>query len=243
MPDVLVSRSLFQPNRVDTPSATKIAALEAGLEPAPKPPERELVAQAIRLQLLSVQIMDGLQGVWGTGIGAATGVYLITTVVDGFAGEPIVFQGKTYRGIENGAMLPLGPDHEPRAVMNLYLREGELPRALSFSLTVFRSNADIREIAGVLSAVRGDDRYKRLAEIVTGAVTGANPAFGIIWQAAEEIVGLTGEYLKAKPDDQLCYYQANFTNRFDNLGVGRHPDDAPTMQVDKVRFAYRIDAG
>jgi hypothetical protein len=242
MADVLVSDSMLKPNRVDTPSATKINALERDLPLAPTPLDRELHAKAIRVQIRSVQVMDGLQGLWGTNIGSATSVYLITTVVDGAGAEPIAFQGKTYRGINNGAMLPLGPDHERTAVFNVYLREDELPRLLSFSLIVLRSNEDIRELATVFSQIRADERYKSLSNIITTAVSAANLAFGTVWQAAEELVGLVGDYLKAKPDDQLGYYQANYTNAFDNLGVGRHPAEAPTMLVDKIRFAYEINA-
>lgn len=244
MPDTLVYRSLFKPNRIDIPSATRLNALENGVEVAPAPPDKELRAHAVRLQIRSVQVMDGLQGIFGTNIGAASGVYLITSVVDGIGTDPITFQGKTYRDIKNGDMLPLGPGagDDPTAVFNIYQREGEMPRLTSFSLLVFRSNEDIRQLATIFSQVRADDRYKNLSAIVKTAVSAANPAFGTVWQAADEIVGLVADYLKAKPDDQLCYYQANYTNAFDNLGVGRHPQDGPSMLVDKVRFTYEINA-
>lgn len=242
MPDVLVYRSMLKPNRIDIPSAVKISALEQDLPIAPTPPDRELRAKAIRLQIKTVQIMDGLQGIWGTNIGSATGVYLISTVVDGTSSEPIVFAGKSYKDISNGDLLPLGPNNDPTAIFNVYLREDQLPRALSFSLVVLRSNEDIRQIATIFDKVRGDDRYKDLSGIVKTAVSAANPVLGTVWQAAEEVVGLVGEYLKSKPDDQLGYYQANYTNAFDNLGVGRHPADAPTMSIDKIRFSYEINA-
>ena len=41
---------------------------------------------------------------------------------------------------------------------------------------------------------------------------------------------------------QLGYYQANYTNRFDNLGVGRHPARLPTFEAGKIRLGYQIDA-
>ena len=242
MARALVGGSIFLPNRIDEPSATRTAALAAGLGVAPVPPERELKAEAIRLQVRSVQVRDGLQGIWGTGIGAATGVYLITTVIDGTSDQPIVFQGKTYHGIVNGDMLPLGPGHERGSVFNVYLREGEMPRLLTFSLVVFRSNEGIREVASVFDQVVADDRYGQLSTIVQTAATAVNPVFGTVWQAADAVVGLVAEYLMAKPDDQLGYYQANFTNAFDNLGVGRHPADQPTMPVDRISFAYEINA-
>lgn len=242
MSDTITTTSMLKPNRIDTPSAAKIQALEHNIPVAPTPPDRELRAKAIRLQLRSVQIMNGLQGLWGTDIGAATGVYLIMTVVDGMSDQPIVFQGKTYQGVENGDMLPLGPGHEAGAVFNVYLREGELPRVLSFSLLVLRSNQELRDLGNIFTKLQSDDRYKDLSKIVTAAVTGANPILGTVWQASEAIIGLVGEYLKAKPDDQLGYYQANFTNAFDNLGVGRHPADEPTMPVDRIRFAYEVNA-
>jgi hypothetical protein len=236
------SESIFKPNRVDTPSATRILAQERGLPLAPTPPDRELRARAIRLQLRNVQVLDGLQGLWGTSIGDATGVYLITTVIDGTDQEPISFQGKTYENITNGDVLPLGPAHEPDSVFNVYLREGNMPRFLSFSVVVFRSNQAMRDLAKVIVDLRADERYETLSGIVKTAATAANPVFGIAWQAAEAIVGLVAQYLNAKPDDQLGYYQANYTNAFDNLGVGRHPAEAATMTVDRIRFAYEINA-
>lgn len=242
MATAYVSDSIFKPNRIDTPSATRIYAQERGLPVAATPPDRELHARAIRLQLRSVQVVDGLQGFWGTPIGNATGVYLITTVIDGTDREPISFQGKTYQRIANGDLLPPGSAHEPDAAFNVYLREGDMPRLLSFSVVVFRSNEAIRDFAKVIVDICADERYKTLSGIVNTAATAANPAFGTVWQVAEAIVGLVGEYLKAKPDDQLGYYQANYTNVFDNLGVGRHPADAPTMLVDRIRFAYEINA-
>ena len=47
--------------------------------------------------------------------------------------------------------------------------------------------------------------------------------------------------MAAKPDDQLGYYQANYTNLFDNLGIGPHPSDRPSLAVDKIRLGYRVD--
>lgn len=234
--------SIFRPNLVEAPSATKVTAVERGVPVAPTPPDRELTARSLRLQIRSVQVMDGLKGIFGMNIGAATGAYLISTVVDGNSSEPVVFQGKTYRGVQNGDMLPLGPTPDPTAVFNVFLREGEMPRLLSFGLLVLRSNEDLREIGRLFDEVLDDERYMALSTTITGALTGANPVFGTIWQASERVVGLVAEHLKAKPDDQLAYYQAHFTNAFDNLGVGRHPVAGPPMLVDRVRFSYEINA-
>lgn len=240
MSNVLVTPSMFTTDLVDGMSVADLADFERNGLPGTRDASREIEGSGIGLDLRSVQIMDGLQGILG--LGAATGVYLITTVVDGLQGEPIVFEGKTYEGIANGDMLPLGPGHEANAAFNIYLREGTMPRLLSFQLLVLRSNAGLRQLGTIFSQVRDDDRYKSLSGIVSTAVSAANPAFGTVFQAADELMGLVGEYLKAKPDDQLAYYQARYTNAFHNLGVGRHPADKPTMPVSKVRFSYEINA-
>jgi hypothetical protein len=193
---------------------------------------------AVRLQIMAIQIMDGLTG-W---LRSSGGVYVVSSVVDGLGPEPITFQGKTYQGIQEGDLLPLGPAHEPSAVFTVYLREGQLPRALSFCLLVVRSNQDLRDIGTTITQVMEDDRYTRLAGIATTAVSGVNPAYGVIAQAAQESVALIAGYLQVKPDDQLGYYQANYTNKFDNLGVGRHPANVPTIEVGKIRLGYQIDA-
>src|SRR5689334_21040827 len=113
MAQVLVSPSMFTSDMIDGLGLADMADLERTGLPEPTDGSRELQAKAIVLDLRSVQIMDGLQGILG--LGAATGVYLITTAVDGSRGEPIVFEGKTYQGIRNGDLLPLGPGHEPDA--------------------------------------------------------------------------------------------------------------------------------
>src|SRR5260221_6116321 len=126
-------RSPLRPSLIDMPSASKIAVLESIPSFESAPATRRLNAKAVRLNILGVQVMDGLQGIMGTGIAAAKGVYFITTVVDGAITTPIVFKGATYQGIENGDMLPVGPGHpDPNAVFNVYLSEAELPHVLAF---------------------------------------------------------------------------------------------------------------
>jgi hypothetical protein len=234
MGDILVTPAEFQPDLIRTITDADIAS-EAG----PRR-RRELPKEitAVRLQIMAIQIMDGLEG-W---LRSSGGVYVVSSVVDGLSPEPITFQGKTYQGIREGDLLPLGPAHEPAAVFTVYLREGQLPRALSFCLLVVRSNQDLRDIGTTISQVMADERYTTLADITSAAVTGINPAFGTIARAAQESVGLIAGYLKVKPDDQLAYYQANYPNRFDNLGVGRHPAKLPTVEVGKIRLGYQIDA-
>jgi hypothetical protein len=194
---------------------------------------------AVRLQILAIQVMAGLRGWLGS---SSNGVIVVSSVVDGLGAEPITFQGKPYLGIKDGDMLPLGPANDPSAVFTVYYREGQLPRTLVFSLLVIRSNQGLRDIGSAISGAMADDRYKELSGIVTTAVSAAVPAYGIVLQVAEQSIGLIASYLKTKPDDQLGYYQANYTNRFDNLGVGRHPADTRTFPVDKIMLAYQLDA-
>ena len=194
---------------------------------------------AVRLQILAVQVMRGLNGWLGA---SSNGVIVVSSVVDGLGTEPITFQGKPYLGIKDGDMLPLGPANDPSAVFTVYYREGQLPRTLAFSLLVVRSNQGLRDIGGAISGAMADDRYKELSGIVTTAVSAAVPVYGTLLQVAQESIGLIANYLKAKPDDQLGYYQVNYTNRFDNLGVGRHPADTRTFPVDKIMLAYQLDA-
>jgi hypothetical protein len=183
--------------------------------------------------------MRGLNGWLGA---SSSGVIVVSSVVDGLGSDPITFQGKPYLGIKDGDMLPLGPANDPSAVFTVYYREGQLPRTLAFSLLVVRSNQGLRDIGGAISGAMTDDRYKELSGIVTTAVSAAVPAYGTVLNVAEQSIGLIASYLKTKPDDQLGYYQANYTNRFDNLGVGRHPADTRTFPVDKIMLAYQLDA-
>ncbi len=238
MADFLVTPRLLAPDLVETVTDADIVALE------PRYHERswrELPAEikGITLELSAIQIMDGLTGFLQA---PSSAVYVIATVVDGISNQPITFHGQTYRGIEEGQLLPLGPTDDPTAALTVYLREGTLPRALSFCLLVVRSNQALRDLGSLTTTLMADDRYTKLATLATAAATAANPAFGTILTVAQETIGLAAEYLKVKPDDQLGYYQVNFTNRFHDLGVGPHPPGGKTMEVDKIRCSYLIRA-
>jgi hypothetical protein len=240
MDNGLVTPATFQPDVLRTITDADIAAEEdAGAGRGGRRRELPQGVTALRLQLLAIQIMDGLDRWW---LSPSGGVYVISSAVDGLGSEPITFQGKTYQDIKDGDLLPLGPANDPAGVFTVYLREGHLPRALSFCLLVVRSNQGLRDTGSAISEAMADDRYQRLAEIVTAAVAGASPAYGTLVRAAQETIDLIAGYLRVKPDDQLGYYQANYTNRFDNLGVGRHPAATRTFPVGKIRLAYQIDA-
>jgi hypothetical protein len=61
---------------------------------------------AVRLQILAVQVMRGLNGWLGA---SSNGVIVVSSVVDGLGTEPITFQGKPYLGIKDGDLLPWDP--------------------------------------------------------------------------------------------------------------------------------------
>lgn len=237
MDEMLVRSAEFQPNLIRTITDDDITA-EARSAGGRKQRELPKEVTAVRLQIRAIQIMDGLDG-W---LRSSGGVYLVSSVVDGLGPEPITFRGQTYQGIHDGELLPLGPGHEDAAVFTVYAREGQLPRTLSFCLLVVRSNQDLRDIGAAINQAMEDEHYKKLADIATTAVTGLNPVYGTILLAARESIGLIASYLKVRPDDQLGYYQANYTNKFDNLGVGKHPPKLPTFEVGKIRLGYQIDA-
>ena len=223
--------STFRPNVVEEFTGNAIAE-----------GRRELPAQTlgVRVRLTAVQVMDGMQGILR--IGGASGVYVISSVADSLGTAPVTFTGRVYRGIKNGDILPLGAQNDPAGVFNVYLREAPLPRYLSFAIVVLRSNADLREIGAAIGALEADTRYKSLVDRVGQALAVANPVYGIVAQAVQEGIGLLASALGSTPDDQLGYYQANYTNLFDDLGAGKHPADGTSMPVDKIRLAYQIDA-
>ena len=238
MDDAAQPRDAFRPDVIETVADGDLSMTP----PAPAGRRRRELPQdvtAVRLQILAVQVMRGLNGWLGA---SSSGVILVSSVVDGLGSEPITFQGKPYLGIKDGDLLPLGPANDPSAVFTVYYREGQLPRTLAFSLLVIRSNQGLRDIGAAISGAMADDRYKELSGIVTTAVTAAVPVYGTLLEVAQESIGLIANYLSAKPDDQLGYYQVNYTNRFDNLGVGRHPAATRTFAVDKIMLAYQLDA-
>jgi hypothetical protein len=197
-------------------------------------------ASAVRLQIHTVQLMGGMEAGF-LGLSAPKGAYLVTSVVDGISGDPITFQGRVYEGMRNGDVLPLGPERD--APLTVYLRENELPRIIGVSITVFRSNQNLRDAGELIGVVKNDEAFSTLSDLISKAASAAVPAYGLIWQAATEVIGIVGRVLRASPDEQLGYYEARFTNRFDDLGMGRHPDNGQgaTIPVGRIRVAYEID--
>ena len=196
--------------------------------------------RGVRVRLTAIQVVDGLQGVLG--IGKASGVYVISSVADGLGTAPLAFTGRPYRGINNGEMLPIGQETDPGGVFNVYLREAPIPRSLALAILVLRSNADLRDIGAAIGTLQADARYKAIAGSVQAAITAANPIYGLVTEAAQQGVELLAGLLGGKQDDQLGYYAATYTNLFDDLGVGAHPQGGGTMVVGKVRLSYQIDA-
>jgi hypothetical protein len=244
MVNYLVIPPVLQPDLVHTPSAEEIEvsqslSLETGRATRSSRYVIPRTSRGVRLQLTALQIVDGLRGLLGRE--EPGGVYVVTTIIDGNPAAPVCFQGKSYEGVRNGEMLPLGPAHSPGEAFTVYHRERPLPRVLSFSLLVLKSNERLRTMAPLLAEVSRAEPVTRLSHLVGEAARAANPVFGIIWQAANEATSLLGSYLGAKSDDQLAYYQANYTYLFDDLGRGKHPPDAPTFPVGRVRLGYQVD--
>jgi hypothetical protein len=247
MDSALVSPSPFRANVIDAPSAQLLArpALES-FSPGESVPEsgQRLPpdADAVRVKINTVQVMQGLEPGF-LGLGPAKGVYLVTSVVDGISEQPVTFNGQVHERVKNGDVLPIGTEGGRDQPLNVYLKEGGLPSILGMSVVVFRSNENLRQFGGLITEVTADKRYVQLTDIIATAAKAAVPAYGIIFQAANEIIGLVGSLLKATPDEQLGYYEARFTRRFDALGVGHHPPEGVgyTVAVGRVRLAYQVD--
>jgi hypothetical protein len=250
MDSVLVSPSPFRANVIDAPSAQLFAgsALEsfssgAQLERVTETGQRLAQdADAVRVKINTLQVMQGLEPGF-LGLAPAKGVYLVTSVVDGMSDQPVSFNGQVHERVKNGDVLPIGTEGGRDQPLNVYLKEGGLPPILGISVVVFRSNENLRQFGGLITEVTADKRYEKLTDIIATAATAVVPAYGIIWQAANEIIGLVGSLLKATPDEQLGYYEARFTRRFDDLGVGHHPPEGVghTVAAGRVRLAYQVD--
>ena len=92
-------------------------------------------------------------------------MYLVASVVDGVAGQPITFNGQVHERVKNGDVLPTGTDGGRDQLLNIFLKEGGLPPILGVSFVVFRSNEDLRQFGGLLAEVTADQRYERLSNI------------------------------------------------------------------------------
>jgi hypothetical protein len=163
-------------------------------------------------------------------------IYLVSSVVDGLQDNPVTVNIKTFTAVRKGDFLDIGDT----GVVVYQNPAGKLPRYLDIRFQIMESDQPLRDAAEVLKTVTDDQSFKDIQKVLTTLATTANPLLPTVVDLAGGVIPLVGKLLEMNKDDQICYYAATFTDKFDNLGVGVPHEHVKPREVE---FSYEILAG
>lgn len=226
----------LMPDMIERPSWRLILDLERGL--IPERARDTLMSMALEpaitsilVRLKKVQILNIHEG-WRDKAGE---IYLVTSVIDGLREEPIVLYVEPFSGIRENDFLDIG---EPGVAM-YQNPPGKLPRFLDIRIQIVESDEKLREAGKVLTEISNDQDFKDNQKALSILATTPTPILSTVVGLADKVINIIGGILKMNRDDQICYYAATFTDKFDNLGVGQHRH----TKSNEVEFNYEILAG
>jgi hypothetical protein len=226
----------IEPDIIERPSWNLVTALERGT--LPERARTTLMALGldagiteVLVRLKQVQILNIHEG-----FRDKTGeFYLVTSVMDGLADAPIKLTISTFTGIKKGEFL--GIDDPGLA---LYMNPvGQVPRFLDIRIQVVESDKKLQDAGKLLKQVSQQQDFQDITTVLSSIATTSLPLFGTVIDLAGRVINVIGGMLEMNQDDQLCYYAATFTDKFDNLGLGVHRHTKPN----EVEFSYEILAG
>jgi len=222
-----------KPDIVEQPSLRLINDLERGalskslyknlMVMTPKSRYSDVIVRLKKVQILDIR--EGFGDKYGE-------VYLITSVADGLTKKPLTINIKTFERIQKNDCLDIGET----GVVIYQNPEGKLPRYLDIRIQIVESDAGLKAISDLIKAVKENQGLKDIQTVLSTLATTANPMLGTVLELVNGVVPIIGKILEMNKDDQLCYYVATFTDKFDNLGVGLHEH----TKRDAVKFSYEI---
>jgi hypothetical protein len=162
-------------------------------------------------------------------------IYFVTSVADGSEEKPLSLKIETFSGIKKGDTVDIGE----KGVSIYQNPSGKLPRYLDIRLLIAESDKGLRDAGEILKALNDDQGFKDIQKMLTTLATTANPLLSTFIDLAGGVIPLVGKLLEMNKDDQICYYAATFTDKFDNLGVGLHSH----TKANEVEFSYEILSG
>lgn len=226
----------LEPDIIERPSWRLILDLERGL--IPERPRDTLMRMTLKptitsilIRLKKVQILNIHEG-WRDKAGE---IYLVTSVIDGLTEKPIVLDVKPFPGIKKNDFLDIGE----RGVAIYQNPPGKLPRFLDIRIQIVETDERLRDAGKVLTEISKDQDFRDKQKVLSTLATTATPMLSTVVGLARAVINIIGGILKMNRDDQICYYAATFTDKFDNLGVGPHRHAKPN----EVEFSYEILAG
>ena len=110
---------------------------------------------------------------------------------------------------------------------------------MDIRLQIVESDQPVRNAAEILKALNDNQGFKDIQKVLTTLATTVNPLLSTVMDLAGGVIPLVGKLLEMNKDDQICYYAATFTDKFDNLGVGLHSHTKPK----ELEFSYEILSG
>lgn len=223
----------LEPDIIERPSWRLILDLERGL--IPKSAWATLMRMALEptitnilIRLKKVQILNIHEPFYDK----AGEIYLVTSVNDGLIEKPIVLDVKTFSGVEENDFLDIG-----KPGIAIYQNPpGKLPRFLDIRIQIVESDKGLRDAGKVLTEISNDQDFKDTQKVLSTLATTATPMLSTVVDLTDKVINIVGGILKMNQDDQICYYAATFTDKFDNLGVGQHRHTKPH----EVEFSYEI---
>ena len=226
----------LEPDIIERPSWSLILDLERGR--VPESARDTLMTMALKptitsilVRLKKVQILNIHEPFYDK----AGEIYLVTSVIDGLVENPIVLNVKPFSGIKKDDFLDIG-----KPGVAIYQNPpGKLPRFLDIRIQIVESDERLRDAGKVLTEISNDQDFKDIQKVLSILATTATPMFGTVVGLANKVINVIGVTLKMNRDDQICYYAATFTDKFDNLGVGEHRHTKPN----EVEFSYEILVG
>ncbi len=182
----------------------------------------------VMIRLKKVRILNIHEPAWDKN----AEIYLVYSVADGSEEKPLSYDVKTFINVKKGDVLDIGGNG-----LAIYQNSpGKLPRYLDIRLQIVESDQPQRDAAEILKAVNDNQGFKDIQKVLTTLATTANPMLSTVTDLAGGVIPLIGKILEMNKDDQICYYAATFTDKFDNLGVGLHSHTKPN----EVEFTYEI---
>lgn len=226
----------LEPDIIERPSWRLIQDLERGI--VPESARATLMTLALEptitdvlVRLKKVQILNIHEPFYDK----AGEIYLVTSVIDGLAEKPIVLDVKTFPGIKENDFLDIG---DP-GVAIYHNPPRKLPRFLDIRIQIIESDRKLRDAGKVLTEISNDQKFKDIQKVLSTLATTTTPLLTTVVDLTDKVANIIGGILKMNKDDQICYYAATFTDKFDNLGHGQHRHTKPH----EAEFSYEILAG
>jgi len=226
----------LEPDIIERPSWRLIQDLERGI--VPESARATLMTLALEptitdvlVRLKKVQILNIHEPFYDK----AGEIYLVTSVIDGLAKKPIVLDVKTFHGIKENDFLDIGD----LGVAIYHNPPRKLPRFLDIRIQIIESDRKLRDAGKVLTEISNDQKFKDIQKILNTLATTTTPLLTTVVDLTDKVANIIGGILKMNKDDQICYYAATFTDKFDNLGRGQHRHTKPH----EAEFSYEILAG